>query len=187
MTLKKPVFFILFAASILFTTACTESESSFTVQTMDDVKLDVLKDYIGTQVDSNSDVQVIVEELVGGETLETLNLTNEMINVTYDLYEGSIMEDDVTAYWLDGNNVEKNFYFNAIYLTILVPNAKEFHFHVGDASLSVTREDIERVLSAHTNYPKKGNQLSTETVSKYIDNNHGTFKEMAENYQEYFK
>ncbi len=44
---------------------------------------------------------------------------------------GPLTEDMVETYWFDGKDtIKKNFLFNAIYLAILVPNAKAFDFQV---------------------------------------------------------
>ena len=43
--------------------------------------------------------------------------------------EWPLTEDMVETYWFDGKDtIKKNFLFNAIYLAILVPNAKAFDF-----------------------------------------------------------
>ena len=71
----------------------------------------------------------IVNHLPGGGTVQSISLENENIKVNYGAKEsGALTEEMIETYWFDEKDTMKNFFFNAIYLVILVPNAKFMSF-----------------------------------------------------------
>ncbi|HDR7531900.1 TPA: DUF4825 domain-containing protein, partial [Bacillus anthracis] len=136
---------IVMLTIFLFITACSNGER---IKEISDVEPDNFKKYAGTYVGNNSDVVAIVNHLPGGETFQSISLENESIKVNYGVKENEILtEDMVEAYWFDGKDtMKKNFLFNAIYLVILVPNAKSYEFQVKNKKFTIKREEILPIL-----------------------------------------
>lgn len=90
----------------------------------------------------------IVKNLSGGETVQSISLENENIKVKYGAKEnGNLTDDMIETYWFDGKDtMKKNFLFNAIYLAILVPNAKGCEFQVKNQSFALKREELLPIL-----------------------------------------
>ncbi|WP_175987046.1 DUF4825 domain-containing protein [Bacillus sp. Marseille-Q1617] len=182
----KRITFILMmaAAAALILAGCSEPANKVKIKTIDGVNIEKLQEKTGTYVGDNSSVYSIVQQLAGGETVKGLDLSGERIKVTYGIKEGSeISEEQLNEYWFNGQNVDKkNFYYNAIYLTLLVPNAKGFEFSIDETTVAVTRQQVEKELKEEfKNYPDVNDE---EAVRKFIESNKSKLKELAsEEYQ----
>lgn len=86
---------------------------------------------------------------------------------------GPLTEDMVETYWFDGKDtIKKNFLFNAIYLAILVPNAKAFDFQVENKKFTIKREEILPILYENFNdFPKEDNIWDKKKVVKFLNDN----------------
>ncbi|NIA59872.1 DUF4825 domain-containing protein [Bacillus pacificus] len=152
-------------------TACSKGER---IKEISDVEPGDFNKYAGTYVGNNSDVVAIVNHLPGGETFQSVSLENESIKVNYGAKgNGPLTEDMVETYWFDGKDtVKKNFLFNAIYLAILVPNAKAFDFQVENKKFMVKREEILPILYENFNdFPKEDNIWDKKKVVKFLKDN----------------
>ncbi|OFD46532.1 hypothetical protein BWGOE3_28620 [Bacillus mycoides] len=129
----------------LFVTACSNGEQ---IKEISHIEPGVFKKYTGTYVGNNSDVFAIVKNLPGGETVQSINLKNEKIAVKYgEKKSGNLTEDIIETYWFDERDtMKKNFLFNAIYLAILVPNAKGYEFQVKNQNFALKREELLSIL-----------------------------------------
>ncbi|HDR7952243.1 TPA: DUF4825 domain-containing protein, partial [Bacillus toyonensis] len=129
----------------LFMTACSNGER---IKDISDVRSDDFKKYTGAYVGNNSDVVAIVKNLPGGGTVQSISLENESIKVNYGVKEsGTLTEEMIETYWFDGKDtMKKNFLFNAIYLVILVPNAKAYEFQIENKNFKITREEMLSIL-----------------------------------------
>ncbi|HFJ9246694.1 DUF4825 domain-containing protein [Bacillus anthracis] len=155
----------------LFITACSNGER---IKEISDVEPDNFKKYAGTYVGNNSDVVAIVNHLPGGETFQSISLENESIKVNYGVKENEILtEDMVETYWFDGKDtMKKNFLFNAIYLVILVPNAKSYEFQVKNKKFTIKREEILPILYENFNdFPKEDDMWDEKKVVKFLNDN----------------
>ncbi|QUG84500.1 DUF4825 domain-containing protein [Bacillus nitratireducens] len=130
---------------LLVVTACSNGEQ---IKEISHIEPGDFKKYTGTYVGNNSDVFAIVTNLPGGETVQSLNLENENIKVEYGAKEnGNLTEEMIETYWFDGKDtMKKNFLFNAIYLAVLVPNAKGYEFQSGNQSFALKREELLPIL-----------------------------------------
>ena len=82
------------------------------------------------------------------EQFKSISLENENIKVNYGAKEsGALTEEMIETYWFDEKDtMKKNFFFNAIYLVILVPNAKIYEFQVENKNFKITREEMLSIL-----------------------------------------
>ncbi|MEC5239779.1 DUF4825 domain-containing protein [Bacillus mycoides] len=130
---------------LLVITACSNGEQ---IKEMSHIEPGAFKKYTGTYVGNNSDVIAIVTNLPGGETVQSLNLENENIKVEYGAKEnGNLTEEMIETYWFDGKDtMKKNLLFNAIYLAVLVPNAKGYEFQIENQSFALKREELLPIL-----------------------------------------
>ncbi|HFK1790285.1 DUF4825 domain-containing protein [Bacillus pacificus] len=152
-------------------TACSRGER---IKEISDVEPGDFNKYAGTYVGNNSDVVAIVNHLPGGETFQSVSLKNESIKVNYGAKgNGPLTEDMVETYWFDGKDtIKKNFLFNAIYLAILVPNAKAFDFQVENKKFKIKREEILPILYENFNdFPKEDNIWDKKKVVKFLNDN----------------
>ncbi|AIE79823.1 group-specific protein [Bacillus cereus] len=155
----------------LFITACSSGER---IKEISDVKPGDFKKYAGTYVGNNADVVAIFNHLPGGETFQSISLENESIKVNYGAKENGILtEDMVETYWFDGKDtMKKNFLFNAIYLVILVPNAKSYEFQVKNKKFTIKREEILPILYENFNdFPKEDDMWDEKKVVKFLNDN----------------
>lgn len=155
----------------LFITACSSGER---IKEISDVKPGDFKKYAGTYVGNNADVVAIFNHLPGGETFQSISLENESIKVNYGAKENGILtEDMVETYWFDGKEtMKKNFLFNAIYLVILVPNAKSYEFQVKNKKFTIKREEILSILyEKFDNFPKENDIWDKKKVVKFLNEN----------------
>lgn len=130
---------------LLVVTACSNGEQ---IKEISHIEPGAFKKYTGTYVRNNSDVIAIVTNLPGGETVQSLNLENENIKVEYGAKEnGNLTEEMIETYWFDGKDtMKKNLLFNAIYLAVLVPNAKGYEFQIENQSFALKREELLPIL-----------------------------------------
>ncbi|MCU5418150.1 DUF4825 domain-containing protein [Bacillus pacificus] len=152
-------------------TSCSRGER---IKEISDVEPGDFNKYAGTYVGNNSDVVAIVNHLPGGETFQSVSLENESIKVNYGAKgNGPLTEDMVETYWFDGKDtIKKNFLFNAIYLAILVPNAKAFDFQVENKKFKIKREEILPILYKNFNdFPKEDNIWDKKKVVKFLNDN----------------
>ncbi|MED3729540.1 DUF4825 domain-containing protein [Priestia filamentosa] len=176
-------YFRVLSLLVLFTfvglTGCSQKES---VTSISNVKEKHLKEYSGTYVGDNSKVMAIVQSLPGGETLKDLDLHNKSLRVTYGYNDGSLSEDDILQYWFDGKKtLEKNFLYNAIYLTILVPNAQSYSFEVDNQSFSISRKEMSTFISKNIDsLPSSDELLKEKKAQDFIDRNTKKIDSMVE-------
>ncbi|WIG19646.1 DUF4825 domain-containing protein [Bacillus anthracis] len=155
----------------LFITACSNGER---IKEISDVEPDNFKKYAGTYVGNNSDVVAIVNHLPGGETFQSISLENESIKVNYGAKgNGTLTEEMIETYWLDSKDtMKKNFLFNAIYLAILVPNAKSYEFQVENKNFTIKREEILSILyEKFDKFPKENDIWDKKEVVKFLNEN----------------
>lgn len=134
------VLFCLILLILVGITGCSLKEEVTSINTVD---VKELKDHSGTYVGDNSNVVTIVRALPGGETFKEIDLHNKTPKIIYGTKEDSLSEDEMLKYWFDNKNtLEKNFLYNAIYLTILVPNAQGYSFKVDNQKFSVSRKEM---------------------------------------------
>ncbi|HDR7794418.1 TPA: DUF4825 domain-containing protein [Bacillus luti] len=153
----------------LFVAACSNGER---IKEIDDVDSADLKKYTRTYVGNNSDVIALVKSLPGGETVQSISLKNENIKVKYGA-KGKLTKDMIETYWFDEKDtMKKNFFFNTIYLAVLVPNAKSYAFQVGNKSFTMKREEVLSILyKEFADFPKNEDVWDKNKVVKFLKNN----------------
>ncbi|MEQ7803683.1 DUF4825 domain-containing protein [Priestia megaterium] len=164
------VLFCLILLLLVGITGCSSKEEVTSINTVDVQKL---KEHSGTYVGDNSNVLAIVRALPGGETFKEIDLHNKTPKIIYGTKEGSLSEDETLKYWFDGKNtLEKNFLYNAIYLTILIPNAEGYSFEINDQKFSVSREEMKQFISDNIKTLPDSNELfDKEKAQQFIDDN----------------
>ncbi|MGR3778769.1 DUF4825 domain-containing protein [Bacillus paramycoides] len=142
----------------LFVTACSNGGR---IKEISDIGPADFKKYTWTYVGNNSDVSAIVNNLPGGETAQSLSLKNEKITVKYgEKKNDNLTEEMIETYWFDEKDtMKKNFLFNAIYLAILVPNAKGYEFQLETKNFTLKREELLPILYKEFNDFPKGDQI----------------------------
>ncbi|MCM3255033.1 DUF4825 domain-containing protein [Priestia aryabhattai] len=164
------VLFCLILLILVGITGCFSKEEVTSINTVD---VKELKDHSGTYVGDNSNVVAIVRALPGGETFKEIDLHNKTPKIIYGTKEDSLSEDEMLKYWFDDKNTwEKNFLYNAIYLTILVPNAQGYSFKVDNQKFSVSRKEMEQFISDNIKTLPDSNKLfDKEKAQQFIDHN----------------
>ncbi|PFR96223.1 DUF4825 domain-containing protein [Priestia megaterium] len=164
------VLFCLILLILVGITGCSSKEEVTSINTVD---VKELKEHSGTYVGDNSNVVAIVRALPGGETFKEINLHNKTLKIMYGTKEDSLSEDEILKYWLDGKDtLEKNFLYNAIYLTILIPNAEGYSFKIDDQKFSVSRQEMKQFISKDIQtLPDSNELLNKEKAQQFIDNN----------------
>ncbi|MDR7245144.1 DUF4825 domain-containing protein [Priestia megaterium] len=164
------MFFCLILLILVGITGCSSKEEVTSINTVD---VKELKEHSGTYVGDNSNVVAIVRALPEGETFKEIDLHNKTPKIIYGTKGGSLSEDEMLKYWFDGKNtLEKNFLYNAIYLTILVPNAEGYSFRVDNQKFSVSREEMEQFISTNIQTLPSSNELfDKEKTQQFIDDN----------------
>ncbi|QDZ81191.1 DUF4825 domain-containing protein [Priestia megaterium] len=164
------VLFCLILLLLVGIAGCSSKEEVTSINTVDVQKL---KEHSGTYVGDNSNVLAIARALPGGETFKEIDLHNKTPKIIYGTKEGSLSEDETLKYWFDGKNtLEKNFLYNAIYLTILVPNAQGYSFKVDNQKFSVSREEMEQFISDNIKtLPDSHKLFDKEKAQQSIDDN----------------
>lgn len=149
---------------------CSQEEQMTSINNVDTKEV---KKHSGTYVGDNSNVIAIVQALPGGDTFKEIDLQNKTVKVTYGAAGGALSKDEILKYWFDDQDtLKKNFFYNAIYLTLLVPNAESYNFNVDDQSFSVSREEMEKFISKHIKSLPDSNELfKKEKADEYIDDN----------------
>ncbi|AEN90440.1 hypothetical protein BMWSH_3558 [Priestia megaterium WSH-002] len=163
------VLFCLILLLLVGIAGCSSKEEVTSINTVDVQKL---KEHSGTYVGDNSNVLAIVRALPGGETFKEIDLHNKTPKIIYGTKEGSLSEDETLKYWFDGKNtLEKNFLYNAIYLTILIPNAEGYSFKIDDQKFSVSREEMKQFISKNIQTLPDSNELfDKEKAQQFINN-----------------
>ncbi|MFS2172963.1 DUF4825 domain-containing protein [Priestia megaterium] len=166
-------FKVLFCLILLIFVGITGCSSKEEVTSINTVDVKELKEHSGTYVGDNSNVVAIVRALPGGETFKEINLHNKTPKIMYGTKEDSLSEDEILKYWLDGKDtLEKNFLYNAIYLTILIPNAEGYSFKIDDQKFSVSRQEMKQFISKDIQtLPDSNELLNKEKAQRFIDNN----------------
>ncbi|MGN4443379.1 DUF4825 domain-containing protein [Bacillus cereus group sp. MYBK79-1] len=162
---------IVMLTIFLFISACSNGER---IREISDVEPGDFKEYAGTYVGNNSDVVAIVKNLPGGDTFQSISLENESIKVNYGANgNGTLSKDMVETYWFDGKDtLEKNFLFNVIYLSILVPNAKSYELQVENKKFTIKRGELLSILYEKFNdFPKEDDIWGKRKVVKILNDN----------------
>ncbi|MDD1514691.1 DUF4825 domain-containing protein [Priestia megaterium] len=164
------VLFCLILLILVGITGCSLKEEVTSINTVD---VKDLKDHSGTYVGDNSNVVSIVRALPGGETFKEIDLHNKTAKIKYGTKSGSFSEGETLKYWFDGKDtLEKNFLYNAIYLTILIPNAEGYSFKIDDQKFSVSRQEMKQFISKNIQtLPDSNELLNKEKAQQFIDNN----------------
>ena len=164
------VLFCLILLILVGITGCSSKEEVTSINTVDGKEL---KDHSGTYVGDNSNVVAIVRALPGGETFKEIDLHNKTPKIIYGTKEDSLSEDKMLKYWFDDKNtLEKNFLYNAIYLTILVPNAQGYSFKVDNQKFSVSKKEMGQFISDNIKTLPDSNKLfDKEKAQQFIDRN----------------
>ncbi|WP_243557090.1 DUF4825 domain-containing protein [Priestia megaterium] len=165
-------FKVLFGLILLLLVGIAGCSSKEEVTSINTVDVQKLKEHSGTYVGDNSNVLSIVRALPGGETFKEIDLHNKTPKIIYGTKESSLSEDETLKYWFDGKNtLEKNFLYNAIYLTILVPNAEGYSFKIDDQKFSVSREEMKQFISKNIQTLPDSNELfDKEKAQQFINN-----------------
>ncbi|ANF45626.1 hypothetical protein AZK53_08010 [Priestia megaterium] len=183
------VFFCLILLILVSITGCSQKEE---VTSINNVDVKKLKDHSGTYVGNNSNVVAIIGALPGGETFKEIDLHNKTPKIMYGTKEGSLSEDEILKYWFDGKDtLEKNFLYNAIYLTILIPNAGGYSFKIDDQKFSVSRQEMKQFISKNIQTLPDSNELfDKEKAQQFIDHNKEKINKTAKSAairQQFFK
>ena len=183
------VFFCLILLILVSITGCSQKEE---VTSINNVDVKKLKDHSGTYVGDNSNVVAIIGALPGGETFKEIDLHNKTPKIMYGTKEGSLSEDEILKYWFDGKDtLEKNFLYNAIYLTILIPNAGGYSFKIDDQKFSVSRQEMKQFISKNIQTLPDSNKLfDKEKAQQFIDYNKEKINKTAKSAairQQFFK
>ncbi|MDP9724198.1 DUF4825 domain-containing protein [Priestia megaterium] len=183
------VFFCLILLILVSITGCSQKEE---VTSINNVDVKKLKDHSGTYVGDNSNVVAIIGALPGGETFKEIDLHNKTPKIMYGTKEGSLSEDEILKYWFDGKDtLEKNFLYNAIYLTILIPNAGGYSFKIDDQKFSVSRQEMKQFISKNIQTLPDSNELfDKEKAQQFIDHNKEKINKTAKSAairQQFFK
>ncbi|MED3854616.1 DUF4825 domain-containing protein [Priestia megaterium] len=183
------VFFCLILLILVSITGCSQKEE---VTSINNVDVKKLKDHSGTYVGDNSNVVAIIGALPGGETFKEIDLHNKTPKIIYGTKEGSLSEDEILKYWFDGKDtLEKNFLYNAIYLTILIPNAGGYSFKIDDQKFSVSRQEMKQFISKNIQTLPDSNKLfDKEKAQQFIDYNKEKINKTAKSAairQQFFK
>lgn len=178
-----------FALVLLLTAGCSSGTASdqIAIKTVDDAHPVSILQYSGTYVGNNSDVLALLSHLPGGETVGKLDLSDEKINVTYEV-KSNVSEETFHSYWFsDNNNDHKTLYYNAIYLSLLVPNAKGYEFHVQEKSMSIAKDEMMAILSDEfSDLPSQDELMDDETVEAFVTKHKEELEMMANNFEDYF-
>jgi Domain of unknown function (DUF4825) len=163
---------VLFCLTLLFLigiTGCSQKEEITSINTVD---VNQLEEYSGTYVGDNSKVIAIIRTLPGGETFKEIDLHNKTPKITYGAKGDELPEDEPLKYWFDGNDtLNKNFLYNAIYLTILIPNAKSYCFKMDNQYFAISREEMVGFISKNISPLPDGDELfKKEKAQIFIDN-----------------
>lgn len=175
---------------ILLVTGCSSGNASSDAQSVKTIggidRVELLK-FSGTYVGDNSAVLAILAQLPGSGTVNKVDLSDQKISVTYD-EERASSELDFYSTWFDGaNSAQRIFHYNAIYLTILVPNAKEYEFRVQDESFRITRDEMVATLTSKFGEFPSEEQLMEETFAEeYVKKHEEELEKMANHYEDYF-
>lgn len=183
------VFFCLILLILVSITGCSQKEE---VTSINNVDVKKLKNHSGTYVGDNSNVVAIIGALPGGETFKEIDLHNKTPKIMYGTKEGSLSEDEILKYWFDGKDtLEKNFLYNAIYLTILIPNAGGYSFKIDDQKFSVSRQEMKQFISKNIQTLPDSNELfDKEKAQQFIDYNKEKINKTAKSAairQQFFK
>jgi hypothetical protein len=144
--MKKLAFWIL-GVGILLMAACS-AEAKGEIKKIGDTDAEAFAKLAGTQVGNNSEVIGIVQALPGAETMKELDLRGEKVKVSYGAKKGSLPQEEIFAFWFDENDaMEKNFFYNAVYLTLLIPNSKKYILSIEDFSFRIQREEMLAALA----------------------------------------
>ncbi|MET7016946.1 DUF4825 domain-containing protein [Bacillus mycoides] len=165
---------------LLVVTACSNGEQ---IKEISHIEPGAFKKYTGTYVGNNSDVFAIVKNLPGGETVQSINLKNEKIAVKYgEKKNGNLTEDIIETYWFDEKDtMKKNFLFNAIYLAVLVPNAKGYEFRVENKNFTIKRKEMLSILyGKFDDFPKEEDIWDNSKVVKFFNENEEKIKMLVE-------
>lgn len=167
--------------SAFMLSACS-AEAGTEITTIETVKENDLAELSATYVGDNSRVLGIVQELPGAETLKELNLQGEKVRITYGTKKGSLPQGDILAYWFDDNKaMEKNFLYNAVYLTLLVPNSSSYAFRIDDFSFVIEREEMVEILSEKfQDFPAGDEAWNQEVVEVFIEDHRREIEEWVE-------
>ncbi|NGP45927.1 DUF4825 domain-containing protein [Bacillaceae bacterium SIJ1] len=120
-----------------------------------------ISEFSGTYVGDNSSVYGLLLSLPGGEAVDQLELTDQVLAVTY---KGGGQDD---SFWNEAK-VKEAFMYNAIYTAILVPNAKGYQFAVGENVLQAEPDKLRTWVMEHIGSLPE-DLMNDEHVKAYVE------------------
>jgi hypothetical protein len=132
----------------VLTTGCSQKEK---IKTINEAKVEDLQKYKETLVGNNSAISSIVNSLPGGSTYKEIELSDQSIKVVYGIKTDreNLNKDELNTYWLNDNNIENNFLYNATAIFILVKNVQRVTLELESEkyySFSISREELIKEL-----------------------------------------
>lgn len=132
----------------VLTTGCSQKEE---IKTINETKVEDLQKYKETLVGNNSAISSIVNSLPGGSTYKEIELSDQSIKVVYGIKTDreNLNKDELNTYWLNDNNIENNFLYNATAIFILVKNVQKVTLELESEkyySFSISREELIKEL-----------------------------------------
>lgn len=172
--LKHGILFL----GILLIAACSAVAQS-EIKKIEDMESKELAKHAGTYVGDNSKVMEIVQTLPGAETMKELDLRGEKVRVSYGAKKGSLPQEEIFAFWFDENDaMEKNFFYNAVYLTLLVPNSNKYAFAIEDFSFSINRDEMITALTERfPAFPKDKAEEDKQAIMEFISSHEAEIEE----------
>ncbi|MFY4774585.1 DUF4825 domain-containing protein [Metabacillus sp. RGM 3146] len=167
MKYKMKAAWMMLLVLAVFTAGCAEATAK--IKSIQQVDLIALKQFTGSKVGDNSTMSELLRNLAGGETVQKIDLSDSSLKVWYGKNKRDLSEKEINQFWFgDKTAIEKIFLYNAIYLALLVPNAKKIELNVGGKHFETPRDDLEQLfkekLTGYKDHDQLSNKDSMETL-----------------------
>ncbi|MBA2174440.1 hypothetical protein H0266_05910 [Halobacillus locisalis] len=131
--MKKWVLILMF-----WLTGCSQTEE---ITTIKDMTFQNIHPYIGTYVGGNQHPKIL-RSLPAGEMIGEIRTDDGRVHVDYRYKESFIPGGSFYEYWREEGQKEQTFIYNAIMLSLLIPDSKGYHFTLNGDTASIERVDL---------------------------------------------
>lgn len=160
--MKKWILFLL-----VMLIGCSHPEEEVT--TTKDMTFQKINPYIGTYIGGNQHSKIL-RSLPAGETISEIRTDDDQVRVKYRYKESILPRGSFYEYWREEGQMEQTFIYNAIILSLLIPDSEGYHFTLRGNTVSIEREDIMKRFSEEFDV-FSGDELLNSDIVLYKDKN----------------
>lgn len=155
--MKKGILILLF---LLIGFSHTEEEE---ITTIKDMTFQKINSYIGTYIGGNQHSKIL-RSLPAGEMISEIRTDDGHVRVNYRYKESILPMGGFYEYWREEGRMEQTFIYNALLLSLLIPDSEGYHFDLRGNTVSIERGELMKRFSEEFDVFSEDELLNSDIV-----------------------